>query len=87
MQFSSTLERPRMRNRAMESTATGMEAETVRPTFTERYTELAANSTPSTLPRTSPRTVSSRGVGASGRSGATVARAGAESFILGWRPF
>jgi len=31
--------------------------------------------------------VSSRGIGASGRSGATVARAGAESFILGWRPF
>ncbi len=36
MQFSSTDERPATRNSAMESTATGMEAETVSPTLTER---------------------------------------------------
>ena len=36
MQFSRMLERPRTRNRAIESTATGMEADTVSPTFTER---------------------------------------------------
>src|SRR6185369_10118381 len=78
-----TLERPRTRNSAMGRTATGMEAETVSPTFTERYTELAANSTPSTLPWTSPRTVSSRGIGASGTAGETGARAGEGSVIRG----
>ena len=52
--------RAAQRKIVMESTATGMDAETVSPTLSPRYTEEAANRMPRTLPRMSPRRVSSR---------------------------
>ena len=56
----------------IESTAIGMDAETVSPTLSARYTLDAAKITPSTAPRTSARTVSSAGDRDAGTYGSKV---------------
>ena len=73
---------------AMDSTAIGMEAETVRPTLTARYTDEAAKTMPSTEPSTSPRTVSSGRDSAAGTYGSWVraeVRLGDGDAVLGDR--
>ena len=59
--FSRMVERPRTRNRVIESTAMGIEALTVMPTLSARYTEEAAKTIPSIAPMKTARKVNSRG--------------------------
>src|SRR4029077_4235339 len=61
MLFSRIVERPRVRKKATESTAIGIEADTVRPILSARYTLDAANTSPSSAPRITARAVSSAG--------------------------
>src|SRR2546425_893863 len=61
MLFSRMVERPSVRKNATESTAIGIEADTVRPIFSARYTLEAAKTRPSRAPRISARAVSSAG--------------------------
>ncbi len=53
----------------MESTATGMEAETVMPTLSTRYIELAPKRIPSSAPTRTGRKVSSGGCSLAGTKG------------------
>ena len=69
MLFSRIVERPSVRKKATESTAIGIEAETVRPILSARYTLEAANTRPSSAPRISARTVSSAGDWLAGTNG------------------
>ncbi len=52
---------PSVRKIAIESTAIGIDAETVRPTFTARYTDDAAKTIPRNEPRSNARNVNSVG--------------------------
>ena len=61
MLFSRMVERPRVRKKATASTAIGIEAETVNPILSARYTLEAANTMPSRAPRIRERMVSSAG--------------------------
>ena len=69
MLFSRIVERPSVRKNATESTAIGIEAETVRPILSARYTLEAAKTSPSSAPRISARTVSSAGDWLGGTNG------------------
>ena len=74
------------RNSVIEMTATGIDALTVRPTFSTRYSEEAPKIMPSTAPTTTGSTVSSRIVVAAGMYGSN---AGGEYSLgnrcAGWR--
>src|SRR3989442_3240979 len=49
-----------MRNSVIEITATGIEALTVSPTFSTRYSDEAPNTMPSTVPSSTERALNSR---------------------------
>jgi hypothetical protein len=61
MLFSRIVDLPRVRKNATARTAIGMEAETVRPILSARYTLEAANTMPRIAPRITARSVSSAG--------------------------
>src|SRR5690349_4623080 len=61
MLFSRMVDRPRVRKNATDSTAMGIEADTVSPILSARYTLEAANTIPRMAPRIRARTVSSAG--------------------------
>jgi hypothetical protein len=62
------------RKRVMEMTATGIEALTVNPTFSTRYSDDAPNTIPRNVPTISGKTVSSRILTPAGMYGRKVAR-------------
>src|SRR6185436_20530496 len=62
MLFSRMVALPKKRKMVIDRTAMGIDAETVSPTLSARYTEEAAKTTPRTEPRTTARSVSSAGV-------------------------
>ena len=69
MLFSRMVERPSVRKNATDSTAIGIEAETVRPILSARYTLEAAKTMPRIAPRITARTVSSAGDWLGGTNG------------------
>src|SRR5262245_10717052 len=69
MLFSRMVARPRARKIVIDRTAMGIEALTVRPIFSARYTLEAPKMIPSSAPRTSERTVSSAGASDAGTYG------------------
>jgi hypothetical protein len=69
MLFSRIVERPRVRKKATERTAMGIEAETVRPILSARYTLDAAKTIPSSAPRSTARNVISAGLWLAGTKG------------------
>src|SRR3954462_4798051 len=69
MLFSRMVERPRVRKNATESTAIGIDAETVSPILSARYTLEAAKTMPRMAPSTTARMVSSAGAWLGGTNG------------------
>src|SRR5262245_61111707 len=69
MLFSRMVERPSVRKNATESTAIGIEADTVRPILSARYTLEAAKTMPRIAPSTTARGVSSAGDWLGGTNG------------------
>src|SRR3954453_17499662 len=61
MLFSRIVDLPRVLKKATASTAIGIEADTVRPILSARYTLEAANTMPRIAPRMTARSVSSAG--------------------------
>src|SRR3984957_3731984 len=59
MLFSRIVDRPNARRMLMESTAMGIDAETVSPARNPTYTETAPNKTPNSAPRTIARRLNS----------------------------
>src|SRR6476469_5210849 len=69
MLFSRMVERPRVLKNATDSTAMGIEADTVSPILSARYTLEAANTSPRRAPRIRARAVSSAGDREAGTNG------------------
>ena len=69
MLFSRIVDRPSVRKNATERTAMGIEADTVSPILSARYTLDAANTSPSSAPRIKARAVSSAGDCSGGTNG------------------
>ena len=62
MLFSRIVERPNARRMLIDSTAMGIDAETVSPARSPTYTDTAPNSTPNSAPKMIARSVNSRGL-------------------------
>src|SRR3954447_23556297 len=84
MLFSRMVDRPRVRKNATDSTAMGIDAETVSPILSARYTLEAAKTMPRTAPRITARTVSSAGDWLGGTNGSKAGGAVGAGAGGGW---
>ena len=76
MLFSRIVERPNARKTEIDSTAIGIDADTVRPTFSARYTVEAPNRTPNKAPKITALAVNSAGASVAGTNGSNSAGSG-----------
>src|ERR671912_91953 len=83
MLFSRIVERLKRLNTAIARTAMGMDADTVRPARSARYTVTAPKMTPKMAPRATALTVNSAGDSEAGTNGLNVPGATAGSTVVG----